>query len=436
MEYLITALWGGMEVLFFHIFRSAFLPVRKPPQQQAFLFLLTWAISLVCAVLVPVKLVKMILTLLIVFTASCYGNRGTWYQHLIYTVLGYIANGLMDTLAVYGISALIGISYAEFVWMKLFYVVTVTMSKLISIFLAWILRRLRKTAEVQAIQHRWILLMFLFPSVSIVMLAVVYFEFQGQQDLSVSAVIFSIVLAVANAAIIYLIGVMEKNTRQLQENALLHQQMDIQTDSIVALERSYRNQRKATHEYKHQLQTIYDLLENEKVADAKAYVQHLQGMQTTRIFAVNSHHPIIDAVLNHKYQTAKEHEIDFQIQVNDLSQISIGTDELVVLLSNLLDNAIEACCRIEGRRTIQCSILLDGTLFLSVRNTSNPVNIIGDTIPTSKTPKEEHGFGLSRIQLIMKQLRAENTFTYENGWFEFAAEIPEAAATAIATINI
>ena len=239
------------------------------------------------------------------------------------------------------------------------------------------------------------------------------------------AVVFSIVLAAANVAIIYLIGVMENNTKQLQENALLHQQMDIQTDSIVALERSYRDQRKATHEYKNQLQTIYDLLENEKVADAKAYVGHLQEMQTTRIFIVNSRHPIIDAVLNHKYQTAKEHEIDFQIQVNDLSQISIGTDELVVLLSNLLDNAIEACCRMEGHRAIKCSILYDGALFLSVRNTSNPVTFVGDTIPTSKTPKEEHGFGLSRIQLILKQLKAEFTFSYENGWFEFVTEIPE-----------
>lgn len=425
MEYLITILWGGMELIFFHVFRSAFLPTRKAPRQQAVLFLLTWASTILYAVFVPVKLVKMTLTLLIVFASSCFGNRGTWYQHLIYTVLGYMVNGLMDTLAIYGISALLGVSYEDFVWMKLFYVVTVTMSKLISIFLAWILRRLRKTAGGQTIQRRWILLIFLFPAVSIVMLAVIYFEFQGQQDLSMGAVVFSIVLAAANVAIIYLIGVMENNTKQLQENALLHQQMDIQTDSIVALERSYRDQRKATHEYKNQLQTIYDLLENEKVADAKAYVGHLQEMQTTRIFIVNSRHPIIDAVLNHKYQTAKEHEIDFQIQVNDLSQISIGTDELVVLLSNLLDNAIEACCRMEGHRAIKCSILYDGALFLSVRNTSNPVTFVGDTIPTSKTPKEEHGFGLSRIQLILKQLKAEFTFSYENGWFEFVTEIPE-----------
>lgn len=424
MEYLLNALWGGMELIFFYFFLSAYLPSKKSTRYRVVVFAVAWIFTILYTFFAPGQLTKLMLTTSMLFAVSLHLNNGNWYLHIIYIAIAWMMNGLLDTIALYGVSALLGVSYTDFVWMKLFYVVTVCLSKLISILLAWIIYRTRKTVSDQAIHRRWLLLALLFPIVSMVMLAVVFAGFQGEPDLSVGAVIFSVFLAVANVAIIYLIGVMEKNTRQLQENALLHQQMDIQTDSIIALERSYRNQRKATHEYKHQLQTIHDLLENEKVADAKAYVGHLQEMQTTRIFTVNSHHPIIDAVLNHKYQTAKEHEIDFQIQVNDLSQLSIGTDELVVLLSNLLDNAIEACCRMEVRRAIQCSILLNGTLFLSVRNTSNPVTIMGDTIPTSKTPKEEHGFGLSRIQLILKQLHAEYTFAYENGWFEFVAEFP------------
>lgn len=424
MAYLLNALWSGMELVFFYFSLSAYLPARKSAKQRVVVFALAWVFTIIYTYFAPGQLIKLILTTSMLFAVSIYINSGKWYLHIFYIAIAWTINGLVDTIALYGVSALMCMSVEEFVWMKLLYVVTVCLSKLFSIFLAWIIYRIRKADGNQAIPRRWLLLTLLFPIVSMVMLAVVFVGFQGKSDLSVGAVIFSFFLAVANVAIIYLIGIMEKNTRQLQENALLHQQMEIQADSIVALERSYRNQRKATHEYKNQLQTIYDLLQNEKVADAKAYIQHLQGMQTTRIFAVNSHHPFVDAILNHKYQTAKEKEIDFQIQVNDLSQISIGTDELVVLLSNLLDNAIEACCRVKGRRAIQCSILLDEMLFLSIRNTSNPVTIMGDTIPTSKTPKEEHGYGLSRIQLIMKQLCAEYTFAYENGWFEFVAEFP------------
>ena len=83
---------------------------------------------------------------------------------------------------------------------------------------------------------------------------------------------------------------------------------------------------------------------------AIAYIQELQGMQTTRLFLSDSGNTIIDAILNHKSQIAKEHEIDVQIHINNLASIAIGTDILTVLLSNLLDNAIEGCCRITAYR--------------------------------------------------------------------------------------
>ena len=367
---------------------------------------------------------KVALTWSLSFLLATYLLRGPWYQRILFVFLGYTIGGSIDAILVYGVSTLLGISSAEFMWMKLFYTATVTTSKLLSIMFAWAINKLRKNVRDHAIQRRWLLLSLLFPGVSTVMLTVIYATFQNAQDLSIGAVIFNIFLIIANVAILYLISSMEKATKQVQEHALLRQQMEIQTDSIVALERSYRNQRQATHEFQNQLQTIYELLLNEQASQAQEYIRQLQSQQTARILVVNSHHPIIDAILNHKYQTAKGHGIDFQIQVNDLSRLSIGTDELVVLLSNLLDNAIEACCRVQNHRAIQCSILADETLFLSVRNTSIPVTILGDTIPTSKTPKEEHGFGLSRIRLILKQLHAEYTFTYENGWFEFVTEIP------------
>lgn len=161
-----------------------------------------------------------------------------------------------------------------------------------------------------------------------------------------------------------------------------------------------------------------------EIEEAKNYIHTIQGQQTTRIFCVNSHHPIIDAVLNHKYQTAKENGIDVQIRVNDLSGVSIKTDQLVVLLSNLLDNAIEGCCRVEGERSLYCSMVASDVLLLSVRNTSQPVKIWNNAIETSKESKINHGYGLSQVRSILDQLHAEYAFDYQDGWFTFATEIP------------
>lgn len=424
MSYCFSAIWGITEVLFVYFFLGAFLRLKRKPVQCLMAVIIAWGIGFLNACLSPAYWVKLTVTVCLFFAMGKYMFRGVWYQYLILVVLALTINGLIDTLMLYGTVRFLGISYAEFVWRKFSYVAVITISKLLSLLLAWAFRRIRIPGNFHSVRWRWLLLALLFPAVSFVMLIVVFFGFQGEQDLSARALIFGVFLSVANVAIIYLIGIMEKNAEEARENALLHQEMEIQTDSMIALEKSYRSQRQATHEYKNQLQTIYDLLEGGKTEPAKEYIRQLQGMQTTRIFTVNSHHPIIDAVLNHKYQTAKEKGIDVQMQVNDLSGITIGTDALVVLLSNLLDNAIEACGILPENRRIQCCILAEDGMFLSIRNTSAPVTITDNAVPTSKTPKEEHGFGLPRIQLILKQLQAEYTFSYENGWFEFAAEIP------------
>ena len=73
---------------------------------------------------------------------------------------------------------------------------------------------------------------------------------------------------------------------------------------------------------------------------------------------------------------------------------------------------------------IQCRIIAEETLLISIRNTSMPVSIINSHIPTDKEPREEHGYGLSNVRHIMELLHAEYAFRYADGWFQFGAEIP------------
>ena len=364
------------------------------------------------------------LTLALHTAVSCLINKGKWYQHLLTSFVFVGLSGVIDTIFLYGASSVLGISVSELVWRKCLYVVIVTSGKLFLLFIAWICYRFPIFRRTQCLQGKWLFLSLLFPITSTATLLLIFNNFKAEADISIGIVFFCAVLAIANIAILYAIGLVQDSTERLKENALLNQQMEIQTDNIVALEKSYRAQRRATHEFKNQLQAISDLLALGEIEEAKNYIHTIQGQQTTRIFCVNSHHPIIDAVLNHKYQTAKENGIDVQIRVNDLSGVSIKTDQLVVLLSNLLDNAVEGCCRVEGERSLYCSMVASDVLLLSVRNTSQPVKIWNNAIETSKESKINHGYGLSQVRSILNQLHAEYAFDYQDGWFTFATEIP------------
>lgn len=427
MEYVLSAFWAALELIALHFFWNAFLKIKRPRKEYFLTYVSSWVFTLIYLSIGLPDIFEQTISLIMLSAVAFICYRGSILRKILFVILFFICVAVVDTALVYGTSAVLGISLSELVWRKVTYVVAVTVGKFISIFLAWIVCRFRKVRAHEPIRQKLLLLIVLFPAVSLGMLAVVFHSNREMGDLSIGSLCFSIMLAFANIATIYLFDLMEKNASETKKLALLNQQMDIQTNGILSLEKNYRAQRKATHEHRNQIQTIHDLLLSGKYDAAKSYVQQLQGMQTTRIFTINSHHPIIDAVMNQKYQLAQESDIDVCVKVNDLSGVSVPTDSLVVLLSNLLDNAIEACMNLPQNRIIQCSILYTDSFYISVRNTSFPVEIKDNFIPTTKEPKEDHGYGLPHIDFILNQLHAEYVLSYEDGWFEFATEIPRSS---------
>lgn len=429
MEYFIAAIWIGIELAAQFFFLKALLP-RKLTGCRVL-----WAMIIQGLIILAVNnfafpsvsantYLRKITSLIVEIAWSFLLFGGTWYNHIFAVVLSYFALGTVDTIMLYGTSALLGIALSELVWRKILYCVIVTAGKLVFLFLAWFLDYIKTRTMTQSLNQKKLILICLFPLVSIFALLSVFTGFKSESDLSTPAALFSVFLALANVAILYLMSSIERATKAENELTILNQSMALQTENICALEKSYRAQRSATHEFKHRLQVIYDLLDQGEVDRAKDYIQRLQVTQTSRIFVANTNHPIIDAILNERYHTAKESAIDMSFKVNDLSALSISTDALVVLLSNLLDNAIEACQRLPDNRAIECTILSGETLFISIRNTSPPVKIINGTIETTKKPEREHGFGLAGVRQVVKQLDGEYAMNYSDNWFQFVAEIP------------
>ena len=64
-------------------------------------------------------------------------------------------------------------------------------------------------------------------------------------------------------------------------------------------------------------------------------------------------------LLNQKYQSAREQQISMTMTMNNLSELSLSEEDIVTLLANLLDNAIEACLKLHGDRRIQLKMVLE-----------------------------------------------------------------------------
>ena len=86
------------------------------------------------------------------------------------------------------------------------------------------------------------------------------------------------------------------------------------------------------------------------------------------------------------------------------------------MLGNLLDNALDACRKLDEHREIDLKLLCEGGgLVLSVRN---PLP------PEEDTPRPEplmHGFGLQTVTRVLGQYQIPYAITREYGWFQFSA---------------
>lgn len=425
MAEIISVLWILMEMTCFYFFCESYLQRRPFKTYHLMLLLISTGSIYIYSKYGTNYFPSMLFTPLVYLIVSFGMYKGLLQRRIMAVTISVVTIAIVDASVMYLLSILFEISIDSITQRKYTYISAGLVSKSTSVLISWLFYRLFSKTTERQLHIRWLIMALFFPAISYMLIGVIYMNYRNESDLSGKALGVTLAVAIANIGTMYLITQIERSERRAQRAALLDQQMNIQTQSILSLEKSYCLQRSFSHDFQHHLNVISTLLEKEQYTLASQYIHKLQEQHTTRLFVVNSHHPIVDAVLNQKYQEAQGAEIDMQVRVTDLSNLCIPTERIVVVLSNLLDNAIEACKQYSGIRSINFTLIQENKLFLSIGNTSNPVNIINGKPLTTKKDKRIHGYGLLNVEKILKELNAEYVFNYQDNWFSFVAEIPD-----------
>lgn len=417
MKFILYPLWAGLDLVYGLLFYSAFYVSKRGKWAAFWIMAGMWLVMGIYGALavdavspVLLRLLAMLLLLTCVFLET--GQRG-----LLLLVFSFVLGILVENSALYLTGGFLGKTPKP---LEAAYCFALTGGKTVSILSAVLLRRYRNE-NVHLKNSKWLYLITLLPTFLVLGVSALFGSGTGS---AVGIILVCCVLVLTNVSIHYVIWAMEKNTAQEMDMRLQRQHMQMQTESINALEQNYRLQRKSAHEFERHIQVLDDLLADNAFTEAKEYIYRLRGSRSYRVISVNSRHTVIDVILNQKYQTAQANGIKVQIRVNDLSGVALPTESLVVILSNLLDNAIEACCRLDGYKEIDCSVLYNDGMYIAIRNTSKPVQIVDGRIDTAKPDKLRHGYGVENICYLLDKLGGEYTFDYEDGWFQFVAEIP------------
>lgn len=128
--------------------------------------------------------------------------------------------------------------------------------------------------------------------------------------------------------------------------------MKRQSEMYQAISENFDRQKKRTHEYKNQIDCMEQLLNRKQYSKLEDYVKVVHSKLDKELDAIDTNNIIVNAILNTKYQEADRNGIVVVLRVNDLSGMWIKDEDIVTILSNLLDNAIEACKKCDNGKRI------------------------------------------------------------------------------------
>ena len=337
-----------------------------------------------------------VIALFYALCSTLYREPAPFYR-LFFVVLWYLMHYLYSIILTILPAFLLGISYQEFQEFRYagYYILAATVCFGSEAGLTLAFRKLYRRRG-QTLHPRQLILYFVFPAASLMSLTAFLQLLNGMASSEWFVLACCVALPLANAAVFYLLHQMEQAAQSQKKLVALGQQLQMQAANMESARGLYEAQRKATHDFRAKLEVLGQLLRNQDYDAAGKYLESVSGRQSDRMVLVDCHHPILNALFNTKAETAARKQIEIRFSVNDLSSLPFDQADLTVLLANLLDNAIEACEKCSGPRSIEVRALKEDDLFFSVRNTSLPVVIQDGHIPTTKPDPRLHGFGLHR----------------------------------------
>lgn len=193
------------------------------------------------------------------------------------------------------------------------------------------------------------------------------------------------------------------------------------------VENMYRQMRGWRHDYRNHIQVMKAYAATENWEAIKEYLDQLDEDLTRVDLVVKTGNPMTDAILNSKISLAKSRNIQVSADAHIPVKLSSPEIDLCCILGNLFDNAIEASMKLpEEERLIRVYMDMKNTqLYISFTNftADKKRQKVGGLFKSTKGAG--HGFGLVRIDEIVKRLDGYISRNSEDGAFTTEILLPQ-----------
>jgi sensor histidine kinase regulating citrate/malate metabolism len=234
-----------------------------------------------------------------------------------------------------------------------------------------------------------------------------YYQYYLQGEvptLNQNFIIYTILMVILTAASLSLILTNKLLVITKQEKVFEQQRYHI--EQLQEMNKIIKTQR---HDFVNHMQTIYGLMQLGLVDEAHAFINELCAEVKISGEALRLAIPELSALLLVKTGVATSRNISFRIEMrSDLSHIDVRPFDLVAIMGNLINNAIEAVenLPVEERR-VQIQVFENtGFFIMQIRNLGFIHPDLRTMIFTpgfsTKSDNKDRGLGLSSIKSLVE----------------------------------
>lgn len=212
-----------------------------------------------------------------------------------------------------------------------------------------------------------------------------------------------------------------------QINSIIESYLNAQKKYYETQKRSNNEIRSIKHDMKNHLLCIKQLCANGNYSGLDEYISDISDTLDSVDKSIHTGNEIADVIINEKIRQANELGIDFSY-CGEPVNINIKPVDVCTILSNLLDNAIEANSEV-GPYNKYVELTFRQTknfLLITVKNpTVNNIKISDNIIVTTKSDKKIHGFGIDNVRRAVKKYEGELNLSVnkDNQCFTFTTEV-------------
>lgn len=333
--------------------------------------------------------------------------------HIIDIVIGNIMSFVMD-------KSILEVFYSDFLCRSIICLII----KAVNIFSIMLLYKAFKRSGLDLDRRIWLLfniVMAVFLSVTTAFMDI-YPNRNISREFEIMCMVISVSFLVMSVIVIYFFTYICTSFRQNRKLYLLQSSYEAIEESLSVQSQNIQKLRKIRHDLRNHLLNAKILIEKNDTNEAQHILDEIIG-QTENInigITQTTGNSIIDAAITYKTAVCCNKNIQIEYFLENLPELSIDPVDISSLISNLMDNAIEAAEKTSDPYIkIQISMYRK-YLTIYVRNSSlNDLqfDINKNELLSTKLDKTLHGYGMQIINDIALKYDGVFQWKFEDGFF-------------------